>query len=259
MFSDRPVANLLPFHAVRGLVRQLTAVGARQRLLGKVPDKSRMRRAPVERNCRASDCRLLIQEPALRPSLLVLLGLSLLASPQSLLAQVATGEVATTTIEADEPRQGPPPPLPELSDPNGRAAEALNEPSERSSIPKVLRSSGSKAGGPANDLNPSGQAEAPAPPKGDLGKVAAGKELFHGNYCGKGQRGEGLPPIDALDSACMRHDACYDTAGYSSCTCDAALRREAASVSDDPDASLETRRRALSVTEATAAMDCRRP
>lgn len=195
----------------------------------------------------------------MRPSIPVLVALSLLACPQRLLAQVTDGGVATTTIEADEPRPGPPPPLPELSDPNGRAGEALDEPGERFSIPKVLRSSGSKAGGPANDLNPSGQAEAPAPPKGDLGKVAAGKELFHGNYCGKGQRGEGLPPIDALDAACMRHDACYDTAGYSSCACDTALRREAATVSDDPGASLETRRRALSVTEATAAMDCRRP
>ena len=195
----------------------------------------------------------------MRPSLLVLLGLSLLANPQCLLAEVATGEVATTTIDADEPRPGPPPPLPELSDPNGRAGEALNEPGERSTIPKVLRSSGSKAGGPANDLNPSGQTEAPAPLKGELARVAVGKELFHGNYCGKGQRGAGLPPIDALDTACMHHDACYDTAGYSSCACDAALTREAAAVSDDPDASLETRRRALSVTEATVAMDCRRP
>ncbi|MCJ2137268.1 hypothetical protein MKK69_25025 [Methylobacterium sp. J-026] len=195
----------------------------------------------------------------MRSTILVLLGLSLLACPQSLKAQGATDEVASTTIEADAPRPGPPPPLPDLSDPNGRAAEALNEPGERSGIPKALRSSASKAGGPANDLNPSGQAEAPASLKGDLGKVVTGKELFHSNYCGKGQRGEGLPPIDALDAACMHHDACYDTAGYSSCACDAVLRREAGAISDDPDAPLETRRRALSVTEATTAMDCRRP
>jgi hypothetical protein len=195
----------------------------------------------------------------LRPSILVLLGLAFLAWPQGVLAQVATTEVPATSIEADEPQPGPPPPLPELSDPNARAGEALNEPGERSGIPKALRSSASKAGGPANDLNPGGHAETPAPPKGDLGKVVAGQELFHGNYCGKGQRGEGLPPTDALDAACMHHDACYDTAGYSSCACDAALRREAATVSDSPDATLEVRRRALSVTEATAAMACRTP
>lgn len=195
----------------------------------------------------------------MRLAILALCGFSFIACPQRLLAQGAPGAVATTTIEADEPRPGPPPPLPELSDPNGRAGEALNEPGERSGIPRALRSSASKAGGPANDLNPSGQPEAPAPPKGDLGKVVAGQDLFHGNYCGKGQRGEGLAPIDALDTACMHHDACYDTAGYSSCACDAALRREASAVSDDPNASLETRRRALSVTEATAAMRCRAP
>ena len=57
----------------------------------------------------------------------------------------------------------------------------------------------------------------------------------------------------------MRHDACYDAAGYSSCACDATLKREAASVSDAPGASLETRRRALSVTQATVAMCCRAP
>ena len=151
----------------------------------------------------------------MRPSILALLGLMLVACPHSALAQ-GVSDVPATSVEVDEPRPGPPPPLPELSDPNGRAGEALNEPGERSRIPKALRSSGSKAGGPANDLNPGGRDEAPAPPKGDLGRVVAGQELFHGNYCGKGQRGEGLPPTDALDAACMRHEACYEAAGYHS-------------------------------------------
>lgn len=172
---------------------------------------------------------------------------------------LAQAPVTPPSTEDEEPRPGPPPPLPDVSDPNGRAGGALNEPDERSDIPKTLRSSGSKAGGPANDLNPGGRAEAPAPPKGELGQVIAGKELFHGNYCGKGQRGEGLPPTDDLDAACMRHDACYDTAGYSSCACDATLKREASVVSDSPKVTLEVRRRALSVIEATAAMDCRAP
>ncbi|MGH1589621.1 hypothetical protein ACRBEV_16260 [Methylobacterium phyllosphaerae] len=193
----------------------------------------------------------------MRPLILALLGLVLVANPHAVLAQAAVQEVPA--IEADEPRPGPPLPLPELSDPNARAGEALNEPGERSGIPKALRSSGSKAGGPANDLNPGGRTEAPAPPRGDLGNVIAGKELFHGNYCGKGQRGEGLPPTDALDAACMRHDACYEAAGYSSCGCDAVLRHEAAVVSDSPGASLEVRRRALSVTEAATALGCRAP
>ncbi|GJE12815.1 hypothetical protein FOHLNKBM_3867 [Methylobacterium longum] len=199
------------------------------------------------------------QEPRLRPARLALLGLMLLAGSQPVAAQSPQVDEPATTIEADEPRPGPPPPLPDLSEPNGRAGEALNEPGERSGIPKALRGSGSKAGGPANDLNPGGRAEAPAPPRGEIGQVIAGQALFHGNYCGKGQRGEGLPPTDDLDAACMRHDACYDAAGYSSCACDATLRREAASVADGTNASLEVRRRALSVIEAAAAMACRAP
>ena len=194
----------------------------------------------------------------MRPSLLAMLGLLLVACPHASRAQ-GVQEVPAATVEIEEPRPGPPPPLPDLSDPNSKAGEALNEPGERSGIPKALRASGSRAGGPANDLNPGGRAEAPAPPKGDLSQVVAGKELFHGNYCGKGQRGEGLPPTDDLDAACMRHDACYDTAGYRSCACDAALKREATVVADGSRAALEVRRRALSVVEATAAMDCRAP
>ncbi len=184
-----------------------------------------------------------------------MLGLLLVACPPASLAQGAQ-EAPAATVEVEEPRPGPPP---DLSDPNSKAGEALNEPSERSGIPKVLRSSGSRAGGPANELNPGGRAEAPAPPKGDLGRVVAGQEPYHGNYCGKGQRGEGLPPTDELDAACMHHDACYDTAGYHSCACDTALKREASAVADGSNASLEVRRRALSVVEATAAMDCRTP
>ncbi|MFH6786448.1 MULTISPECIES: phospholipase A2 family protein [Methylobacterium] len=181
----------------------------------------------------------------------------LVAGPHVVPAQGIEG-VRSTSVEDTEPRPGSPP-RPDVADPSERAGRALTQSSERSGIPKTLRASGSRAGGPANDLNPGGRAEEYAPPKGDLGRVVAGKELFHGNYCGKGQRGEGLPPTDDLDAACMRHDACYDAAGYSSCACDATLEREAAVVSDSPSTSLEVRRRALTVIEAAGAMDCRAP
>lgn len=194
----------------------------------------------------------------MRPSLLAALGLLLIAGPNVSAAQ-GIQDAPDATFAVEEPRPGPPPPLPDLSDPNGRAGEALNEPGERSGLPLALRASGSRAGGPANELNPGGRAEAPVPPKGDLGRVVAGKELFHGNYCGKGQRGEALPPTDELDAACMRHDACYDATGYSSCACNATLKREASAVSDSPNAPLEVRRRALSVIEAMAALECRTP
>ncbi|TNC10474.1 hypothetical protein FF100_22680 [Methylobacterium terricola] len=194
----------------------------------------------------------------MRRPFLALLGLLLAACPHPILAQdVQDGPAASPA--GSETRRGPVPPLPDALGPEERTGEAPTRPGGRSAIPKALRSSGSRAGGPANDLNPGGRAEEAAPPRGDLGRVVAGQELFHGNYCGKGQRGQGLPPTDDLDADCMRHDACYDAAGYSSCACDAALKREASTVSDSESASLEVRRRALSVIEATAAMECRAP
>lgn len=196
----------------------------------------------------------------MRPALL-LLAATLLAVPQAVFAQATSAPTIVEAVPAteDDTPPGPPPPLPDLVDSNGRTGSALSEPDERSGIPKSLRASGSRAGGPANDLNPSGRSEAPAPPKGELVNVLTGRTLFHGNYCGKGNRGEDVPPIDALDTACMHHDACYGAAGYSSCACDATLRREATAVSDDPSVPLETRRRALSVTQAAGAMECRQP
>ena len=182
-----------------------------------------------------------------------------------LAVSLAQGAVAQTVEEAPESadteavRPGPPPPLPDLSDPNSRTGEGLGEPDAQSGIPKALRGSASKSGGPANDLNPGGRAEEPPPPKGDLANVLTGKALFHGNYCGAGQRGVDLPPTDALDAACQRHDACYDAAGHRSCACDQALKREATAVSEQPNVTLEVRRRALSVVEAADAMNCGAP
>ncbi len=191
----------------------------------------------------------------MRRPVLALLGLLLAACPHPILAQDVEGGPAAPVEESEAGRGAPPGP----ADPKERAREAPAASGAGSGIPKALRASGSRAGGPANDLNPGGRAEEPAPPLGDLGGVVAGEALFHGNYCGKGQRGEGLAPIDDLDAACMRHDACYDAAGYSSCACDAALKREASVVADSGSASLEVRRRALSVIEATVAMECRTP
>ena len=174
-------------------------------------------------------------------------------------AMAQTVEEVPEAAEVEAVQPGPPPPLPDISDPNSRSGEALAEPDARSGIPKALRGSASKAGGPANDLNPSGQPQEAPLPRSDLAKVIAGKELFHGNYCGAGQRGSDLPPTDDLDAACQRHDACYDTAGYRSCACDGALKREAAAVSERASVSLQVRQRALSVAEAADAMACQAP
>jgi hypothetical protein len=73
---------------------------------------------------------------------------------------------------------------------------------------------------------PAAQAQALNFPRGGL--------LIHGNYCGPGNRAP-LPPIDALDAACARHDACSPGRGRpASAGCNDRLRREAEAVANDP-------------------------
>ncbi|MCJ2136192.1 hypothetical protein MKK69_19410 [Methylobacterium sp. J-026] len=59
------------------------------------------------------------------------------------------------------------------------------------------------------------------------------KLLIHGNYCGPGNNAP-LPPIDALDAACARHDACTPDVGLPSKACNLRLEREAKAVARDP-------------------------
>lgn len=51
---------------------------------------------------------------------------------------------------------------------------------------------------------------------------------FYGHWCGAGPRGGpfALPPVDALDAACMRHTACTALRGRMDCSCDIALMRD---------------------------------
>ena len=57
--------------------------------------------------------------------------------------------------------------------------------------------------------------------------------LVHGNYCGPGNNAP-LPPIDALDAACARHDACTPTGSLPSRACNLRLEREASAIARDP-------------------------
>jgi hypothetical protein len=56
--------------------------------------------------------------------------------------------------------------------------------------------------------------------------------LFHGNYCGVGSRA-GTAPVDVLDAACMRHDACTPSGGIPSCACNARLQVESTAIAQD--------------------------
>ncbi|CCQ74851.1 hypothetical protein [Magnetospira sp. QH-2] len=53
---------------------------------------------------------------------------------------------------------------------------------------------------------------------------------MHGNWCGPGHPKNALraslPPIDALDDACRRHDYCYIQQGEMDCGCDIAFMNE---------------------------------
>lgn len=64
--------------------------------------------------------------------------------------------------------------------------------------------------------------------------------LIHGNYCGPGNNAP-LPPIDALDAACARHDACTPDGGLPTKACNLRLQRDAAQVARDPHAPDELR------------------
>lgn len=55
-------------------------------------------------------------------------------------------------------------------------------------------------------------------------EVKANVPCIHGNWCGPGCSGPDSP-VDAVDSCCKAHDLCYDSLGYSSCSCDRRLKK----------------------------------
>ncbi|NEU13334.1 hypothetical protein G3T14_14515 [Methylobacterium sp. BTF04] len=66
------------------------------------------------------------------------------------------------------------------------------------------------------------------------GPVRPPTALIHGNYCGMGNNAP-LPPIDALDAACARHDSCVPSGRLPSRGCNLRLQWEAARIARDPD------------------------
>ncbi len=69
--------------------------------------------------------------------------------------------------------------------------------------------------------------------KDDVTALQRGPLLIHGNYCGIGNR-PGSKPVDSLDEACMRHDACTTTGDVPNCACNDRLRLESAAIAQDP-------------------------
>lgn len=75
--------------------------------------------------------------------------------------------------------------------------------------------------------------------------------LLHGNYCGPGNNAP-ASPVDALDAACARHDACTPDGALPSRACNLRLQAEAGRVADDPRQPLDLRILAGFVASAAA-------
>ncbi|MDR7035587.1 hypothetical protein J2X36_000322 [Methylobacterium sp. BE186] len=91
-------------------------------------------------------------------------------------------------------------------------------------------------------------------PRLDPGRGAL---LIHGNYCGPGNRGPAYPPVDALDVACMHHDACTPPPGdIARCACHDRLHAEAGLVASNPAVPRALRDKAKFVSDAAMLLPC---
>ena len=91
---------------------------------------------------------------------------------------------------------------------------------------------------------------------GDVHALRRGPLLIHGNYCGIGGK-PGLAPVDALDTACMRHDQCTTSRVVLSCTCDERLMREATAIADDPATAVDLKALATATAASMAVLVCK--
>lgn len=77
--------------------------------------------------------------------------------------------------------------------------------------------------------------------------------LLHGNYCGPGNNAPAAP-VDALDAACARHDACTPEHGLPTRACNMRLAAEADRIAADPRQPDDLRMMAGFVAAAAAMM-----
>lgn len=83
-----------------------------------------------------------------------------------------------------------------------------------------------------------------------------GALVYHGNYCGPGNKGIHPAPVDSLDEACMHHDACTTDGQIPACSCNEKLRTEATRIAQDPRVSEDERQAAEFTTQGVAALPC---
>ena len=92
--------------------------------------------------------------------------------------------------------------------------------------------------------------------KGDIKALRRGPLLIYGNYCGIGNRPRAAP-VDELDAACMRHDACTHTGNLPSCTCDEHLQGEATAIAADESRPKKMRALAGAMAASMAVLICK--
>lgn len=83
------------------------------------------------------------------------------------------------------------------------------------------------------------------------------KMLIHGHYCGPGNDGPGIAPVDALDTACMRHDACTPDVGLPTCGCHRQLKRAASLIATSSRQPEDIRMMAGLVAQGSDLLMCR--
>ena len=151
-------------------------------------------------------------------------------------------------------------PLPDPANPSEALqydAPIANQTEDKPLVPSFQRRDANKAGGPANELNTGDGRAYQRLPGGDAAAAVSGQSLYHGNFCGAGNRGDNLVSADPLDEVCKRHDECFERTNRS-CSCNEPLRREAFRVAELKTASRELRARAATIMEAAPAIPCNR-
>ena len=90
----------------------------------------------------------------------------------------------------------------------------------------------------------------------DVTALQRGPLLIHGNYCGIGNR-PGTKPIDALDAACKRHDACTVTGDVPNCACNDRLQAESAAIAQDSSQPADLQALAAATAASMAVLICK--
>lgn len=172
----------------------------------------------------------------------------------------ATGETARPNAASPDLRPAKPEPAPSLGPAGPGRRRSTDQPAAGAPATPSTDSPEEEESpappGAAEEASPEPPPGAPHLPGGSVRDALAGRDLFHGNFCGYGSRVGALEPTDDLDAACKRHDECYEAAGQRACACDRDLRRDVVGIANSSRYSRELRTRAGTIAQAAELMSC---